>query len=357
MKRIALDISQLQYGYSGITNYIRGLIEILQEACPETILIKNYKKKVSYPNTKTFRFSFRNFKLRRLWDRFIIGKLAKMLRAGILISPYFYTPPQKGFTKIPVIYDLEFIKRNDKDMNSINYFTVSTENSIKRADHILTISNTIKREITEYYNFPKERIIVLYPKISIPESMPEPPGEKDIFLCLGTIEERKNPELVIDIFQEILQQRPSAELIFAGAVRKEYQQTFDAKLSSLSPSVRAAIRLKGYVSDEEKETLLDHSLYIFYLSSYEGFGIPIIEAFSSGCIPIILGTEISREVACGGGILIDDIRTEPKILFQDTYITEHLKNADNALKRYATEYNRQKSEFIKFLNMSARLTF
>ncbi|MCD6579806.1 hypothetical protein J7L48_10060, partial [bacterium] len=140
--KIGVDISQLQYGSTGITNYLLELIQLLSKK-NNHIFFKNYRGLSKFSNVKSFPFPFTTFKRRRFWDNHIIGNLAKFYKVDILITSYFATPKQKHLIKIPVIYDLGIYGKDPKDSKSIDYFKNAIENSMKRSNAIITISDTI----------------------------------------------------------------------------------------------------------------------------------------------------------------------------------------------------------------------
>lgn len=139
---------------------------------------------------------------------------------------------------------------------------------------IITISNKIKKEIIEY--FQAKEIFVIPPgydeyKGSIKWEREKIPS--DFFLYLGTIEPRKNVKFLVEFWEE---NKNLPQLLIAGAYG------WKVKFKRIPEN----IKLFGYVSEEEKFFLLRKSLALIYPSSYEGFGLPVLEAAGEG-VPVI----------------------------------------------------------------------
>ncbi len=139
---------------------------------------------------------------------------------------------------------------------------------------IITLSNKIKREIQNY--FQKKNVFVIPPGCNVFNRETKWEREKledEFFLYLGTIEPRKNLEFLIEFWKE---KKNLPNLYIAG------DKGWKVKLKKIPNNVK----IIGYVSEEEKYFLLRKCLALIYPSSYEGFGLPLLEAGLEGT-PII----------------------------------------------------------------------
>ncbi len=346
--RIGIDISQLNFGFNGITNYIRGLVDLISGSEADLTVFQNSFKKILPFRTAVFKFPLRNFSLRRNWDNAVLPFLAGLYGIDVMIFPYFNCPSKGKFRKISVIYDLSFLKAGSTTEEGAAYFLQGTRNSFSNADIILTISHYIRKELTAQFGEEK-RIEVLYPRIE--EGVRTRKKDPFLFLCLGTVEKRKNPQAVIDFFLRVLSAEKRAKLIFAGAVRKDYENVFLKSLNGPAGRGGGAIRYEGAVSEKRKKELLDQAAYTFYLSSYEGFGIPVIEAISYGCIPIVSDIPVMREI--GNKACVFTGMNEPGIyelppLFDDAFRNEFYIKGGDALDSY---HDSEKAQAEHFLNL------
>ena len=121
-------------------------------------------------------------------------------------------------------------------------------------------------------------------------------------LCLSTLEPRKNLDLVIKSYIDLVAATPefAADLVIAGSKGWGYGRTFYRTIDR-----HPRIHRVGFVTEELLPTLYSGALALVYASRYEGFGLPILEAMSCGT-PVIYGdTSAMSEVAGDGGLPVD----------------------------------------------------
>lgn len=126
------------------------------------------------------------------------------------------------------------------------------------------------------------------------------------FLCVGNVERRKNLELVAKAFREVSETIPEVRLVVAG------------KTGFAGDEVVAAVRgIAGerfiqldWVSDDDLWQLYEHALSLVFVSHYEGFGFPVLEAMRRGC-PVICGpTGAAAEAGGNAAMRLSELRQE-----------------------------------------------
>jgi glycosyltransferase involved in cell wall biosynthesis len=128
-------------------------------------------------------------------------------------------------------------------------------------------------------------------------------------LFLGTIEPRKNVPRLIHAFNHIAADFPDLRLVLAGKLGWQAEAFNDAL--STSP-FRERIQHLGYVSDEQRQTLLSRAEILVYPSLYEGFGLPILEAMALS-IPVITSNVSSLPEVAGDTALLVDPSSVPEL--------------------------------------------
>ena len=104
------------------------------------------------------------------------------------------------------------------------------------------------------------------------------------YVYIGTIEPRKNVALLLDVFAEYWRGGGTATLVLAGRIDPRASREI-AMLAALAGEHR--LRVLGAVSDEAMREALRGARATFYLSEFEGFGIPPIESLRAG-LPVVL---------------------------------------------------------------------
>lgn len=189
------------------------------------------------------------------------------------------------------------------------YNRAMIRNSIKRADLVLTVSDSVRKEIIERFPCCASKIEYIWNGLYegiYKEEKPKPYEDSSLsslkpqkfFLFVSTVEKRKNVGLVIDAFLK-LKGRGLAEgykFVFAGRLGYGSEEfTATASASEFCDD----IIFTGYVSDADLNRLYNEAAAFVFPSVYEGFGFAQIECMSVG-LPIILSDiptnrEISRD--------------------------------------------------------------
>lgn len=127
--------------------------------------------------------------------------------------------------------------------------------------------------------------------------------EKDRYvLYFGTLEPRKNINRLVAAFERISADRPWLRLILAGAPGWRFAGI--ARRIESSP-VRDRIVMTGYLDDQDLATLIAGSAVVAYVSLYEGFGMPVLDAMALGAPVVASGVTAMPEAAGGAAVLVD----------------------------------------------------
>lgn len=132
------------------------------------------------------------------------------------------------------------------------------------------------------------------------------PQDKLYIFSLCSIEPRKNLLFAVENFIRFIAKNHIQDVIFVlgGGYWREFIKQLENKIQDLGEYGNKIIRA-GYVDDEDLPNLYSNSLCSVYLSKYEGFGLPALEAMSCGTPLIASNVTSIPEVVRDGGILID----------------------------------------------------
>ena len=153
-------------------------------------------------------------------------------------------------------------------------------------------------QIDSPHNSSQHQALNLQPILKFRDSLGFP-----YFLFVGTLEPRKNILTLIRAF-EILKQhdRIPHHLVLIGKKGWKYHAILEAIETS---PVRDQIHQLDYLADDQVAQFYQAATLFWYLSYYEGFGLPVLEAMTFG-VPVITSNRSSLpEVTAGSAILID----------------------------------------------------
>lgn len=168
----------------------------------------------------------------------------------------------------------------------------------EKAAHIITVSEYTKRDVMRLLHIPEERISVVYHGASLPEAVPAqmPDLPERYLLFVGNrARSYKNFAFFVEALPPLMQQYDDLQVICVGSPFTKEEQALLSKLD-LSHRVQCLT-----ASDSQLYTLYHQAICLVFPSEYEGFGIPILEAFQAEC-PVVLSRsscfpEIAGEAA------------------------------------------------------------
>lgn len=202
-----------------------------------------------------------------------------------------------------------------RDLRRLNWFT---DFAVSRATRLIAVSEATKRDILKFY--PKtreEKVRVIHHGFDAPPSVSERETEETLkkfglisgeyMLYVGALQPRKNLTRLMEAFATLARKYPSARLVLAGEAAWMSEEIFRARERNL---FRDRIILTGRVSFADRAVLYKGARLFVFPSLYEGFGLPVLEAFAAG-VPVICADNSSLpEVASDGACFFDAGNTE-----------------------------------------------
>ena len=185
------------------------------------------------------------------------------------------------------------------------------EDVTRHATRILTVSENTRRDLLKYYDFDPERVHVT--PLGVDERFkPSDPHRSaavrarlglsgPFFLYVGDVTPRKNLVRLIEAFG-LSRASADHELILAGSIEDGMPEVTDTLRRC---PARERIRMLGFVSEEDLLALYAEAVALLYPTLYEGFGLPILEAFASGTAALGADVGAIPEVAGGHAVLVD----------------------------------------------------
>ncbi|MGN1359381.1 MAG: WecB/TagA/CpsF family glycosyltransferase [Kiritimatiellia bacterium] len=288
---LLVDCIPYDAGRSGISVYVRSLVQALQDEGHELTLLVEPRERDTFPGIPkivapawTTRPAWS-----MLWHLFLLPRRLRRLASqfdGLLIT----AANRRACRTYPIptvatIHDLAHchIPRKYSPLRTL-YLKAILPRYAKRADHLLAISQTTADDLVRHWRTPPSRLTVA------PNGYTPPPPSKGGWLArhnlrpggyilyVARIEHPgKNHLSLLQAFA--LLNRPGLQLVCAGSDWHRAQTVHDA--ARRNPLAKA-IHFTGYIPDTDlREAYASAALYAFP-SLYEGFGLPLLEALSAG---------------------------------------------------------------------------
>lgn len=306
--RIGIDVTAALTQGGGIGRYTRELVRALAATATDHHL-RFFSAKapaelpVSDPLPQGRNISYRAAPLDerwlyRLWYRLRLPLPVQWIsgRLDLFHSPDFVLPPVSG--RIPTlltVHDLSFVHYpHTFPAVLVRYLNRVVPWSIRRATHVLADSAATKQDLLDVWRVPPEKVTVLYSGVDarfqpVSDEAAKTAvrrrynlGEAPYVLTVGTVQPRKNYQMLVQAFRPVAQHLPH-NLYIAGGKGWLYEEML-AEVQRQGLDGR--VRFIGFVADEDLPALYSAADLFVFPSLYEGFGLPLLEAMACG-VPVV----------------------------------------------------------------------
>ncbi len=318
--RIGIDVTAAITQGGGIGRYTRELIFALTAVDPHNEFhFFSARSTASSPvpnpipqakNVQLYTAPFDERWLYRLWYRLRLPLPVQWFtgKLDLFHSPDFVLPPVYG--RIPTlltVHDLSFVHYPETfPERLVSYLNRVVPWSVGRATHILADSQATKDDLTAVWQAAPEKVTVLYSGVHA-RFQPVTEGAKltavrqryqlgsaPYILAVGTVQPRKNYQMLIRAFQPIAQTHPHNLVITGGK-----GWLMDEMLAEVArQGLHGRVHFPGFVADDDLPTLYSGAALFVFPSLYEGFGLPLLEAMGCG-VPVIASNASSLPEVAG----------------------------------------------------------
>ncbi len=267
---------------------------------------------------ETSSWHYKVFGPQKLWTKIAlpIRLYTQKEKLDIFYSPSHYSPEFAPCPTIPTIHDLGYLQFQSQFTKKDLYQLINwTQKSIKKATHIITVSNFSKNELQKIYKINPEKITIAYNGV---ENLPKIDSETQqktlsiyglqsttYYLYLGTLKPNKNIPFLIKSFSQYLQftiNDRQSKLVIAGKKGWLFDEIFTTVKKE---GIESNVIFTDFIDENQKWILYQHAKALILPSIYEGFGIPAIEAMKSNT-PVISSNIIPlKEVIENNGFYFD----------------------------------------------------
>ena len=249
-----------------------------------------------------------------IWFEYSISKILKKIGADIFISPDGYLSLKTKLPSLLVIHDLNFEHYPEMvPFFARKHYQYFTPKFAEKADRIATVSNFSKNDIVKQYQIKADKIDVIYNGVNeifepVSEEVKKQTREhfsegNEYFVFIGALNPRKN---LVNLFKAFdifkMKSKLPTKLVVVGEKmwwNKEIKTTFDEM------KFKDEVVFTGRLNPEILKNVISSASALTYVSYFEGFGIPIIEAFRTE-VPVITSSVTSMpEIANDAAILVD----------------------------------------------------
>ncbi len=206
---------------------------------------------------------------------------------------------------IGFVYDVAFLQSPRAYPGSYERLKDQTNDLVKRASHIVTISHTVKKDLIDTYDISDVKISVAYPGLGNEFSLKGKTIQRErlYFLFVGSLKKGKNVPFIIDAFaQFLLTTDKQFDLLLIGS---NYWEDPEINQSISLYHLQDRVKRMGFVSDSDLACYYRGATALVSPSIAEGFGLPVVEAMASGCPVIVSDSSVFKEIVGDAGIFVN----------------------------------------------------
>jgi glycosyltransferase involved in cell wall biosynthesis len=274
---------------------------------------------------------------RILWEQIVLPLEAVRYRLDVLFNPGFTAPVFAPCRQVTVFHDLqhkrhpEYFRRFD-----LPFWRVLLWAAAHRSRRLIAVSEATRADLLRYYPFlkeriPPERIAVIAHGVEPEFSGLDRSRTESYLLCVSTLHPHKNlPRLIRAYARKPRDFRlRDIRLVLAG-LRGFHTESIERLIEELG--LRDAVQITGWVPRKELYSLYARARAFVYPSTFEGFGMPVLEAMAAGIPVACSDIPPLREVAGDAALFFDPLDEDAiasaiERLMSDVSLQERLAQA------------------------------
>ena len=312
---IVLEVSPLAQGAFGLSTYIRGLLEGLSRLAAKgeiqarfRLLYINPHEPPPPPPDGPFENLVARFPRRlaqRLWTRTGIVPFDAFVRCD-LYHGCAHVVPKTRCPAWTTMHDVSWRAFPESFVASArafneNFCGPSLQHCLDSGGGIVSVSAFTAAEVERHYGIPVERQRIIH-EATHPRRNPSSSGKvdearawiglspgRDYILCLGLLERRKNIEASIATWEALRARGIDCALAVVG---KDGVGADEIRSRAAGSPWSSDVHFPGRAPEELVAPIYEGAAAVLYLSHYEGFGLPVLEAMSSGT-PVLVSDRSS----------------------------------------------------------------
>jgi len=314
--RIGVDARLLYYQRAGISTYIRGLLGGLAAVAgdEQLVILRSHRDgelAVRRPGTT----------VSRLWtpchhryEQWLLPIELSLRQLDVLHSPDFIPPFRRRCPAVITVHDLAFLRYPSLLTPESARYYGQVDDAVASAEAIIAVSESTKRDLLQLLGAAEQKIHVVPEGVDPacrvlddPRLVAEVAGrhgmEPGFFLFVGTLEPRKNLAALIKAYALVHERHQAVgapKLALVGS-RGWLCEDIYALVAQLN--LADDVRFLGPVGPEDLVGLYNGAVALVFVSLYEGFGLPALEAMACGT-PVIAANVSSLPEVVGDAALL-----------------------------------------------------
>ena len=242
---------------------------------------------------------------RIVWEQIVLPFEAARYRLDVLFNPGFTAPIFSPCRQVTVFHDLQH-KRHPEYFRwfDLPFWRLLLWASAHRSHRLIAVSEATRSDLLRFYRIPKERVTVVHHGVEPAFSRLNRSHTEPYLLCVSTLHPHKNLTRLIRAYGRKERDFP---LILAG-LRGFHTETIERLIEEMG--LQDSVQITGWVPRAELYSLYERARAFVYPSTFEGFGMPVLEALAAGIPVACSDIPPLREVASDAALYFDPLNED-----------------------------------------------
>jgi glycosyltransferase involved in cell wall biosynthesis len=313
--RIGLDARELQGRATGVGRYLRRLLEAWPEASGDRV-----SAYFNGPPPRELPDSRASLELRGLgpralrglvWQELWLPAAARADRLDVFFAPAYACPLRLTLPRVTTVHDLSFFALPE-DFTPLDAARrrALVRSSVRASRQIVAVSDFTRRELAAFLPESDGRVVTIGHGADTDVALPPRERAREalgvrgpLLLTVGSILNRRHLPELLRAVGRLARRHPGVTLDVVGENRTHPPLDLPRLVAELG--LVRHVRLSGFLRDDELLLRYAAADLAVYLSAYEGFGIPVLEAMAHGLPVVTSERPATGEIFAGAARLVD----------------------------------------------------
>jgi glycosyltransferase involved in cell wall biosynthesis len=239
---------------------------------------------------------------RILWEQIVLPIEATRYRLDVLFNPGFTAPVFAPCRQVTVFHDLQHkIHPEYFRWFDLPFWRLLLWAAAHRSQRLIAVSEATRADLLRFYRIPADRVTVVHHGVEPAFSHLGRSENETYLLCVSTLHPHKNIPSLIRAYGR---KKRDFRLVLAG-MRGFHTRAIEALIAELG--LQDAVQITGWVSRDDLYELFARARAFIYPSTFEGFGMPVLEALAAGIPTACSDIPPLREVAGDAALFFDPL--------------------------------------------------
>src|SRR5271165_1406506 len=203
-------------------------------------------------------------------------------KIDVLLNPGFTAPFPTRVPSVTVFHDLQHVRHPEHFRRfELPFWRLLLWQAAKKSTHLIAVSQATRGDVLAHYHLSSDAVSVVTHGVE-PEFfslLRNRNEERPYILCVSTLHPHKNLDRLVRVFARLQSRHPQVRLVLAG-MRGFHTERIEKQIADFG--VADSVEVTGWIARERLYELYRGAAVFVYPSTFEGFGMPVLEALAVG---------------------------------------------------------------------------